>query len=228
MQIKAIITGSTGMVGKGVLLECLENPVVESVLLVNRRPVGIKHNKVKEIIHNVFFELDEIENELTGYNACFFCLGISSVGKKEDVYKRITYDLTINFARTVLKQNPDITFCYVSGAGTDSSENGKLMWANVKGKTENELLKMSFKNAYMLRPALIQPVRGEKAVSQFINFMYTLTSPIYPMLKKAFPKYVTSTDNVGKAMINSVLQGNKSRILENRDINLVAEGKNHI
>ncbi len=144
MKIKAIITGVTGMVGEGVLHECLLHPDVESVLVINRKPCGVKHEKLKEIIHKDFFDLSSIEDQLSGYNACYFCAGVSSVGKKEDEYKRITYDLTLNFAKTLLKLNPDMTFCYVSGVGTDSTEKGRSMWARVKGKTENDLLKLRF------------------------------------------------------------------------------------
>lgn len=223
MKIKAIITGSTGMVGKGVLLECLENPKVESVLVVNRRPVGIKHEKLTEVIHNDFYNLQEIEKSLAGYNACFFCLGTTSVGKSEEVYKRITHNLTINFAKTVLEQNPEMSFCYVSGTGTDSTEKGKTMWARVKGKTENDLLAMGFKNAFMFRPGYIQPVRGEKAVSGLVNFSYKIFKPFYPLLKKIFPKFVTSTENIGKAMINVVLNDSGIKILESNDINRTAE-----
>ena len=145
MKIKAIITGVTGMVGEGVLHECLLHPDVESVLVINRKPCGVKHEKLKEIIHKDFFDLSSIEDQLAGYNACYFCAGVSSVGKKEDEYRRFTYDLTLNFANTLLKFNPDMTFCYVSGVGTDSTEKGRSMWARVKGKTENDLLKLPFK-----------------------------------------------------------------------------------
>ena len=149
MKIKAIITGVTGMVGEGVLHECLNHSEVESVLVISRKPCGVKHEKLKEIIHKDFSDLSSIEDQLAGYNACYFCAGVSSVGKKEDEYKRITYDLTLNFAKTLFKLNSDMTFCYVSGVGTDSTEKGKSMWARVKGKTENDLLKLGFKDAYM-------------------------------------------------------------------------------
>ena len=139
MKIKAIITGVTGMVGEGVLHECLLHPNVESVLVINRKPCGVKHEKLKEIIHKNFFDLSLIENQLIGYNACYFCAGVSSMGKSEQEYKRITYDLTVSFANNLLKLNPEMTFCYVSGVGTDSTEKGRSMWARVKGKTENDL-----------------------------------------------------------------------------------------
>jgi putative NADH-flavin reductase len=159
MKIKAIITGATGMVGEGVLHECLNHPDVESVLIINRKPYGLKHEKLKEIIHKDFFDLTLIEDQLSGYNACFFCAGVTSLGKKEEEYKRLTYNLTMNFAETLVKVNgeksKEITFCYVSGTGTDSTEKGKTMWARVKGKTENDLMKLPFKNAYAFRPGYI-------------------------------------------------------------------------
>ena len=160
MKINAIITGTTGMVGEGVLYECLLHPDVESVLVINRTPCGIKHEKLKEIIHKNFLDLSSIEDQLKEYNACYFCAGISSMGKSEEQYKRITYDLTLNFANTLLRSNPDMTFCYVSGVGTDSTEKGRSMWARVKGKTENDLMKLQFKAAYMFRPGYIQPTKG--------------------------------------------------------------------
>ena len=155
MKIKTIITGSTGMVGEGVLHECLQHPDVESVLVINRKPCGIIHDKLKEIILKDFFDLSQIENQLSGYNTCYFCAGVSSVGKKEDEYKRITYDLTMNFAKTLLRLNPEMVFTYVSGVGTDNTEKGRSMWGRVKGKTENDLLKLPFKAAYMFRPGYI-------------------------------------------------------------------------
>ena len=161
MKIKAIITGTTGMVGEGVLHECLNHPDVESVLVINRRSCNVQHPKLKEIIHTDFYNLTKIEDQLSGFNACFFCLGTTSVGKSEEVYTHITFDLTKAFADTLLKLNPDMTFCYVSGSGTDSTEKGKIMWARIKGRTENYLIKI-FDKAYMFRPALIGPTKGLK------------------------------------------------------------------
>ncbi|MFI5237978.1 MAG: NAD-dependent epimerase/dehydratase family protein, partial [Ignavibacteriales bacterium] len=188
MKIRAIITGVTGMVGEGVLHECLLHPDIESVLVINRKPCGVKHNKLKEIIHKDFFDLSSIKNQLAGHNACYFCAGVSSVGKKEDEYKRITYDLTLNFANTLVKLNPEMTFCYVSGVGTDSTEKGRSMWARVKGKTENDLMKLPFKAAYMFRPGYIQPTKGLKNSYK----IYKVFTPFYPILKTLFPKYVVS------------------------------------
>jgi uncharacterized protein YbjT (DUF2867 family) len=223
MKIKTIITGSTGMIGKGVLLECLDDPNVESVLVINRQTTDIKHEKLWEIIHKDLFDLKPFESQFKGYNACFFCLGISSVGVKEKEYDHITYDLTLDFAKTVLKMNPGITFCYISGAGTDSSEKGKSMWARVKGKTENALLALPFKRAYMFRPGYIQPVKGIRSKTKNYNIFYSVMKPFYPLLK-TIPKYVTSTEKLGKAMISVTMNGFDRNILESLDINVAARG----
>ncbi|MBI5731129.1 MAG: NAD-dependent epimerase/dehydratase family protein [Ignavibacteriales bacterium] len=219
MKIKTVITGSTGMVGEGVLHECLKHPDVESVLVINRKPCGVVHNKLKEIIHKDFFDLSQVESQLSGYNACYFCAGVSSVGKKENEYKRITYDLTMNFANTIQRLNPEIVFTYVSGVGTDSTEKGKSMWARVKGKTENDLLKLPFKAAYMFRPGYIQPTKGLKNTYK----IYKVLAPLYPIWKILFLKYVVTNEEVGKAMINVVLKGSEKKILECVDIRKVAE-----
>ena len=218
MKIKAIITGSTGMVGEGVLHECLKHPDVESVLVINRKPCGVKHSKLKEIIHKDFFDLSEIENQLSGYNACYFCAGVSSIGKKEQEYKKVTYDLTINFAKSLAGLNSEMVFTYVSGSGTDSSEKGKAMWARVKGKTENDLLKLSFKKAYMFRPGYIQPIKGLTRTYRIYKFI----APLYPLLKRLFPKYVISLEETGQAMIKATLFGYNKFILECDDIRRVA------
>ena len=219
MKIKTIITGSTGMVGEGVLYQCLKHPNVESVLVINRNPCGVKHDKLKEIIHKDFFDLSQIESQLSGYNACFFCAGVSSIGKKEEEYKRITYDLTMNFAKTLLKLNPEMVFTYISGVGTDSTEKGKSMWARVKGKTENDLLKLPFKAAYMFRPGYIHPTKGLKNTYK----IYKVLAPFYPIWKILFPKYIVTLEEIGKAMINVVLKGSEKKILECVDIRKIAE-----
>ena len=219
MKIKAIITGVTGMVGEGVLHECLLHPDVESVLVINRKPCGVNHQKLSEIIHKDFSDLSAIENQLTGYNACYFCAGVSSVGKKENEYTRITYDLTLNFARTLLKLNPDMIFCYVSGSGTDSTEKGRLMWARVKGKTENDLMKLGFKDAYMFRPGLIKPTKGLKNTYK----SYMLFTPFYPIFRKLFPKFVVTLEEIGLAMINVTLFGSDKKVLECKDIAQIAK-----
>jgi uncharacterized protein YbjT (DUF2867 family) len=214
MKIKAIITGATGMVGEGVLNECLQHPNVESVLVINRKPCEVKHEKLKEIVHKDLFDLSSLEDQLAGHNACYFCAGVSSVGKSEDEYKRITYDLTISFANTLVKLNPDLTFCYVSGVGTDSTEKGKSMWARVKGKTENDLLALPFKAACMFRPGYIQPTKGLRNTYK----IYKVAAPFYPLWKLLFPKYVTTLREIGLAMINETLYGSSKQILECRDI----------
>ena len=223
MKIKAIITGATGMVGEGVLQECLQHPDVESVLVINRKPCGVKHEKLKEIIHKDFFDLSSIEDQLAEYNACYFCAGVSSVGKKDDEYKRLTYDLTLNFANTLNKiygeRSRTMTFCYVSGVGTDSTEKGRSMWARVKGKTENDLMKLPFKDAYMFRPGYIQPIKGLKNTYK----IYKVFVPFYPILKTLFSKYVVSLEEIGKSMINVTLYGSEKKILECRDISRLSK-----
>lgn len=220
MKLKVIITGSTGMVGKGVLLECIDSPDVESILVINRSPVDIKHPKVKEIIHKDFFDWSAIRGQLSGYNCCFFCLGVSAAGMKEADYRRMTYDLALGFAKVVLFLNPDMTFCYVSGAGTDSSEKGRMMWARIKGKTENDLLSLGFKAAYMFRPGYIHPMRGIKSRTPLYNAFYKVLKPLYPLLKR-MPKYVTDNVTIGRAMIAVAKNGYSKGVLESLDINSI-------
>ncbi len=214
MKIRAIVTGATGMVGEGVLHECLLHEDVEQVLVVNRRPCGLVHPKLKEVLLPDFFQLKNIESELKGYDACFFCLGVSSVGMKEDEYSRLTYELTLNFAKTVSSLNNNMTFCYVSGAGTDSSEQGKSMWARVKGKTENELMKLPFKKAYMFRPGYMHPTPGLKNTLKLVKAL----SWLYPVFKLLMPKFVCTLREVGVAMIHTVTKGYEKNILEVPDI----------
>ncbi len=213
-KIKAIITGATGMVGEGVLHECLQHPAVESVLVINRKPCGVTHPKLTEIIHPDFFDLSAIESQLSGYKACFFCLGVSSIGMKEPEYTKITYDLTMNFARTLSKLNSDMTFCYVSGAGTDSTEKGKMMWARVKGKTENDLMKLPFKTVFAFRPSFMLPTKGLKNALPFYKYIAWL----YPIVHPMFPNYFGTLKDVGMAMINCAIFGNNKKVLEARDI----------
>lgn len=221
MGIRAIITGSTGMVGEGVLHVCLNSPEVESVLVINRRSCGVEHQKLKEIIHKDFINLAEIEEQLIDYNACYFCSGVSSLGKKEDEYRRITYDLTLNFANTFVKLNPNSVFTYVSGVGTDSTENGKSMWARVKGKTENDLLILPFKDVYMFRPGYIEPIKGLKNSYKIYKFF----SPIYPLLEKLFPKYVGTLEEIGSSMVYVTLNGYDKKVLECVDIRRTGRAK---
>jgi uncharacterized protein YbjT (DUF2867 family) len=219
MKINAIVTGATGMVGEGVLHECLLDPDVEKVLVINRRPGGVVHPKLTEIIHSDFFNLSPLQDRLKGYNACFFCLGVTSIGKKEPEYTRLTYELTLQAAGIMLKENPGMTFCYVSGANTDSSEKGRSMWARVKGKTENELLKLGFYRAYMFRPGFMRPTPGLKNAQKF----YSYIDWMYPLLHVLFPKFVSTLRQLGRAMINVVKFGYEKNVLEVRDINALAE-----
>lgn len=213
MKIKTIITGSTGMVGEGVLLECLSNADVEQVLVINRKPGGLSHSKLREIIHGDFFNLTPIESQLSGYDACFFCLGVSSVGISEEGYKRTTQDLTLNVGKVLAKLNPDMTFCYVTGAGTNSSEKGRVRWARVKGATENALMGI-FKKSYMFRPAFMKATPGQKNLKNIYKYMEW----IYPVGRALYPAGFCTLTEVGRAMINTAMNGYQKQILEVKDI----------
>ncbi len=217
-KIRVIIMGATGMVGEGVLHECLSHPDVESILILTRRPSGYTHPKLTEIIHRDFYDLSPVESQLSGYNACFFCLGVSSLGMKKHEYTRITYDLTMHVALTLSRLNSQMVFCYISGAGTDSSEKGKLMWARVKGKTENELMKLPFKAVYAFRPAFLLTTKGLKNTLPY----YKYVSWLYPILKPVFPNYLGTLHELGLAMINSAKYGYPRKILELKDIRKLA------
>jgi len=217
--VKVILFGATGMVGQGVLRECLLAPDVESVLTIGRSVTGQQDPKLHEIAQANLFDLSDIEGSLSGYDACFFCLGISSVGMNEESYRRITYDLTIAVPKTLVRLNPAMTFAYVSGAGTDSTEHGRMMWARVKGKTENDLLQMPFKAAYMFRPGYVQLLHGIKTKTKWYAAFYALMGPLYPVWKRLLPKYVTNTECVGRAMLSVARQGAPKHVLENPDIN---------
>jgi uncharacterized protein YbjT (DUF2867 family) len=219
MKVRAIITGATGMVGEGVLHECLQHPDVEHVLVINRKPCGVSHPKLTEIVHGNFFDLTSIESGLQGYNACFFCLGVSSVGLKEPEYYDLTYTLTTGFAETVARLNTGMTFCYVSGTGTDSTEKGRTMWARVKGKTENRILELPFKRAYMFRPGYMHPTKGLKNTLK----LYVAFSWLYPVWRRLFPNAVSTLSDVGLAMIHTVTKGYDKSILEVPDINRLAK-----
>ncbi len=207
------------MVGQGVLRECLLDPDVERVLSIVRAPTGQSDPKLRELVHKDFFDFSGIESELAGYDACFFCLGVSSVGMKEADYRRITYDITMAAARVLARLNPAMTFIYVSGLGTDSSESGRTMWARVKGKTENDLLRLQFKAAYMFRPGAIVPLHEVKSKTRIYQGFYALLGPLMPLLYKLFPQYVTTTEQIGRAMLKVARQGAPKAILETADIN---------
>lgn len=221
--MKVIITGSTGMVGKAVLIECLESTAVESILVINRNSLDMKHPKLTEILHADFTNLDPIKDQLKDYDACFYCMGVSALGMKEENYYRITYSTTEVFVKTLHELNSNMVFNYVSGAGTDSSEKGRIMWARVKGKTENMVLKQGFKDAYAFRPGVILPEKGVKSKTGWYNAFYIITKPLFPFLRKM--SSVISSSTIGQAMINSVLYPQELKILENRDINNLALNK---
>jgi uncharacterized protein YbjT (DUF2867 family) len=212
--LKVIITGATGMVGEGVLFECLEHPAVDEVLLVSRRTYGASLAKVKECIVTDFMQLDGVTDQLRGYDACFFCAGVSSVGKSEAVYTRTTYDTTLHFAQTLVKVNPGMTFVYVSGAGTDSTEKGRMMWARVKGRTENALTRLGFRAEYNFRPGFMKAMPGQKNLPA----SYRAFAWLYVVLRLVAPNYASTLKDVGRAMIRCVAQGYPKTVLEVRDI----------
>jgi uncharacterized protein YbjT (DUF2867 family) len=214
-----VLFGATGMVGQGVLRECLRDREVGSVLSIVRSATGQRHPKLRELVHTNFLDYSAIEDQLSGFDACFFCLGVSSAGMTEENYRRVTYDFTMAAARTLARLNPTMTFIYVSGMGTDSSERGRSMWARVKGKTENELLRLPFQAAYMFRPAAIVPLDGIRSKTKLYRALYVVLGPILPWLNAQFPKYVTTTEQVGRAMIKVTKQGAQKPVLENLDIN---------
>jgi uncharacterized protein YbjT (DUF2867 family) len=217
--VKVILFGATGMVGQGVLRECLLAGDVDSVLAVGRTSTGQQHAKLQEIVRSNLFDLSPIEGRISGFDACFFCLGVSAAGMSEQDYRRLTYELTISVAITLARLNPGMTFIYVSGTGTDSSERSRMMWARVKGKTENDLLKMPFRAAYMFRPGYIQPLHGIRTKTKWYGALYAVMGPLYPILKRLLPNYVTTTECVGRAMLNATRHGAPKRFLENQDIN---------
>ena len=216
--MKVILTGASGMVGEGVLHECLNHPDIEKVLVIGRRPIGLKHPRLNEIILKDLYNLEPIRNEITGYDSCLFCLGISSVGLDADDYFNITYTLTTDFARVVADQNPGMTFCYISGAATDSSEKGKIRWARVKGKTENDLMKLPFKAVYNFRPGYLHPTRGLKNTKSFYKYIAWM----YPVIKRIMPNSSSTLAELGQAMINAIKYGYNKNILEVKDIKLIA------
>ncbi|NMO17215.1 NAD(P)H-binding protein [Pyxidicoccus fallax] len=223
--MKVILFGATGMVGQGVLRECLLDDGVEQVLAIGRSATGQNHAKLREIVHKDLLDYSAIEGELSGYDACFFCLGVSSAGMAEADYTRVTYDLTLAAARVLARLNPGMTFIYVSGVGTDSSEKGRAMWARVKGRTENALLQLPFKAKYMFRPGFIQPMHGIVSKTKLYRVLYAVVGPLYPVWKTLFPKYVTTTEQVGRAMLHVACQGAPKTVLENEDINALAPAR---
>lgn len=214
-----MIFGATGMVGQGVLRECLVDPGIDHVLVVGRSPTGVRNAKRTEIIHDDFLNYSAIEGRLTGYDACFFCLGVSSIGMSEERYRHLTYDLTLAAATMLARLNPRMIFTYVTGAGTDSTEQGSRMWARIKGKTENDLLKLPFKAAYMFRPAAIQPLHGARSKTAWVQAVYAVSGPLWSVLRRISPRLVTSTEQIGRAMIRVAREGYPRKVLEVEDIN---------
>jgi len=210
------------MVGAGALIECLDVPRVRSVLAIGRSPTGRSHPKLREALHSDFFEYDTLRADFASCDACFFCLGVSAVGMAEAAYSRLTYDLTLAAARAMVASNPNLTFCYVSGVGTDSTERGRTMWARVKGRTENALVALPFKAAYMFRPGFIQPMKGVRSKTGWYQAMYTLTAPFFPVLQRLFPRASTTTANLGRALIEVAVKGYPKPILYSPEINALA------
>lgn len=221
--MNVVIFGATGMVGRGVLLECLDDPRIERVLSLVRRATGLAHPKLREIVHDDFFRYDGLEAEFARLDACFFCLGVSSIGMSEREYHRVTYELTLA-AAAALAATADgrLVFCYVSGEGTDSSERGRVRWARVKGKTENAIRRMPFKAAFMFRPGYIQPLRGIRSKTRWYQAVYDMTGRLYPVLRQVLPRHMTTTVNIGRAMIRVAADGYPSAILDSAEINRAA------
>ena len=221
--MKVIIFGASGMVGQGVLRECLLNPNVDKILTIVRKPSNNKHTKLQELIHQDFFNYSTITQHLTGYDACFFCLGVSSTGMTEAEYHHMTYDLTFTAARALATHNTNMTFIYVSAVGADSSENGRIMWARVRGKIENAILKLPFKAIYLFRPGYIQPMHGIRSKTKMYYLFYLLIGPFYPILKMLMPKYLTTTEQIGQAMIQVATHGTNKTILHSQEINKLSQ-----
>ncbi len=215
-----VIFGATGMVGKGVLLECLDDVRIKSVLLISRHPIDVSHPKLREVIHQNFFDFSDIQGQFVELDACFFCLGVSSIGMRESEYHRLTYELTLAAATVIASvTSRRLTFCYVSGEGTDSTERGRAAWARTKGKTENALLRLPFKAAFMFRPGYVQPLKGIRSKTRWYQVLYAAVGPFYPLLRLLLPRYVTTTANIGRAMIQLAASGYSKRILSTDDIN---------
>jgi uncharacterized protein YbjT (DUF2867 family) len=219
--MNVLLFGATGMVGQGVLRECLLDRGVQRVVTIGRTPAGAQHPKLQQIVHRDLWHYAEIESNLSGFDACFFCLGVSSAGMKEEEYARITYGITMAAAETLSRLNPQMTFIYVSGAGTDSTEKGRSMWARVKGKTENALLRLPCAGAYMFRPGMIQPLHGIKPKTTWYRVIYDVLGPLMPLLRRAFPNHVLTTEEIGRAMLAVARRGAPKPILETRDIRSV-------
>jgi uncharacterized protein YbjT (DUF2867 family) len=218
--MKVILFGATGMIGQGVLRECLLDPSVERVLTVGRTITGTKHEKLTELAHSNLFDFSTIERALSGYDACFFCLGVGSAGMSEEAYRHVTYDIAVSASGTLARLNPQMTFIFVSGAGSDA--NGRQMWQRVKGATENAILAMPFRASFVFRPAVIRPLHGIRSRTAVYRIFYALLRPGMPLLERLIPAYVTNTEKIGRAMLNAAKRGARVRVLESKDINALA------
>lgn len=221
--MKVIVTGATGMVGKGVLLECLDHPQVEQVLTIGRSSLDMRHPKLRELMHKNFLDYSPVKDQLKGYDACYLCMGVSAGGLDEHKYRELTYDYTLTLARTLLEQNPEMTCTYVSGEGTDSTGKGRTMWARIKGKTENDLLNLGFKQAYMFRPGGIIPLRGITSKTKSYQFIYDYFMWLIKLIKFISPNSVVNTTQIGLAMINVTLNGYGKKIIRPKDILQLAQ-----
>jgi uncharacterized protein YbjT (DUF2867 family) len=218
-RMNVILFGATGMVGQAALRECLLDPEVKQVLSIVRNPTGQHDAKLRELVHSDLFDYSDIQTDLTGFDACFFCIGVTSAGMSEAQYTHVTHDLTLAAATTLAKLNPSMTFIYVSGAGTDSTEHGRTMWARVKGKTENDILKLPFKAAYMFRPGFIQPLHGIVSKTKSYRIFYSAIKPFLPLMRKIFPTQIGTTEQIGRAMLLVAKHGFPRPVLESKDIN---------
>jgi uncharacterized protein YbjT (DUF2867 family) len=216
--MNVLILGASGMVGQGVLRECLLDARVARVLTLGRTATCQSHPKLREIVHADLFDLSAVEDQLTGLDACFYSLGASAAGLSEPEYARINYDMTLAVAKTLARLNPSMTFVYVSGSGTDSSERGRVMWARVKGRTENALMRLPFKAAYMLRPGLIVPMHGVRSKTTLYRIFYTVMTPLLPLLKALFPRSIITTEQLGRGMLRLARSGYSKRVLETADL----------
>ncbi|MGO9895894.1 MAG: epimerase [Bryobacteraceae bacterium] len=221
--MNVLIFGASGMVGQGVLRECLLDPDVQRVVTIGRTPAGAQHPKLREIVHPDLWHYDSVGNDLAGFDACFFCLGVSSAGMAEADYERVTYGIALAAAEVLSRLNPKLTFVYVSGAGTDSSERGRAMWARAKGKTENALVRLPFQAAYMFRPGVIQPLDGIRSKTASYRIVYAVARPLLPVVRWAFPNYVLTTAQIGRAMLVVARTGAPKRILESKDIRAISQ-----
>jgi uncharacterized protein YbjT (DUF2867 family) len=222
--MNVVLFGATGMIGQGVLRECLLDPGVEKVLAVGRTPPTTEHPKLRSLVHWDFLDFSPVADELIGFDACFFCLGVSSAGMTETDYRRVSHDIPLAAARVLAARNPGMTFIFLSGAGADSTGRGRIMWARVKGRAENELLALPFRAAYVFRPAFVLPMHGIRSKTALYRALYAIGAPLYPLWKRFLPGYVTTTEQMGLAMIAVARHGAPKRVLENPDINAAAVG----